>query len=489
MVYPPPDRPGGPDLRGGGETVAVTANGAGATAFSAQPDRDGTRPRRDTRADDTQHPLPDGRWSSQPNPSPSGAAPVGPQESDGPEGTTSARFVLGAMAHRSWLIVPLAVAGAVAAYFLGRSSGSVQAVTSVPMALDHVDWSQLEAEHQWNEQWVRHQLPQLTDLGSAVIEYREPDSLQITSFSLEATADSDEEAQATVATAAQLLIDARAAEVTNSLTAEIAPIDLRIGQAEAQLAAINAQLGQRRADQQQLADANADEIEISAVVGDVWALETQRNTWQRELVEGQAARSRIDAELQEPVPTTVLLGDPLTEASTSGDAVLIPMIAGGLIGLWAGAVLAYLLELNRGRFTGPDHPRLRRLGVPVTDLGRDELDPAAALGLYQAIGHGPVTLLDTSPDAGSEEIVAAVPDPADADLAVVGFGADDQALIGSRAVLVASVRQTRVRDLVAAEQRCRDLGVPVDRVVLTGDGSRHQLHNSARHRRPSATGR
>ncbi|MFV0260001.1 MAG: hypothetical protein ACK5PP_16310 [Acidimicrobiales bacterium] len=460
--------------------TAVHPATAARPASTAPPPQPGHRPEpapvQPVAPTDPNHPQPDGDHMTATtaagiSPSSPGTAPPSPR--------TSARFVLGAMLRRLWLIIPLILLGAAAAYVLGRSSGAERSVSSVPMALEHVDWSGLEAEHQWNEQWVDTQLPHLVDPGSATVEYREPDSLQLTSFSLAATADADEAAREAVAEAAQLLIAARAERYAGNLEAEAAPIDLRISQAQTNVTDLDAQLAQGRADQQDLEEANASEIEISAVVGDVWALETRRNTWTRELVEAQAERSRIDVRLQDPLATTVQLGEPRTESSTSGGAVVMPLVAGGLIGLWLGAALAYALELTSGRVRDADQPQLRRLGVPVADLGSDKLDPTAALSLYRSLGRGPVTFVDVSPDAGSREIAAAVPEH-DAAVAVVDYGGDDRALLGSRAILVAAVPRSPVRNLEAAYRRCQDLGVPVDRVVLTGDGSLDQLHASVR---------
>lgn len=362
------------------------------------------------------------------------------------------------------------------------------------MSLEDVPWSDIEAAHRGHDRWIDTKAPALlgieapTDdapVGRPAVNYRLPDSLQITSFSLDATAPTDDAAVELANRAAALLIENQLAEDSARLDLDQAALERRIETATAERDTILADLQQLRTEQLSLIDDNAEEAVVSRVTGDIWATETKRVEWEREIDSARTELNRLTAQEETLRPSIALLGDARVEQSAAaGSGGPGKLLAGGLVGLWLATIAAYWMELKRGRIRDGQHPTLLDLGIPVTNLGNRGIDGAASLALADAIANQGmlVSLVDTRRDgpAGAVALVLTEGLNLDADtVRAMPLGTDEADMVGSLGMLVAVTGETRISELMARFRRCQELEIPVVRVVLVGPRTVRRLREWA----------
>lgn len=368
-----------------------------------------------------------------------------------------------------------AALGLLLGVLLSRDEDHRSALVSVPVALQGVDWADIEASHRANDAWVDDELPGLLGFGDGdatrSVDYRLPDSLQITSASLAVTGPTNDAAQQLAEQATDLLIQHQIDADAAAYAGKEQALQERIDTATTRVDSITATLDELRTQQFDLIRKKATEAEVSKVTGDIWATETERVEWERELSAAQVQLSQLQADRGSSPVGLAALGDPRVEQSVGSQGGMAAAASGAMVGLWVAAILAYWWNLRRGRLRA-DHPILATLGVPVNSLGNEKgLDTAATQALASLIdGQGMMVSLIDVDDFGASEglarVLTEVMGVDDRRLLAQPLGADESFLVGTLGILVAVAGQTRANDLAARYDRCRSLDVPVQRIVL-----------------------
>lgn len=382
-----------------------------------------------------------------------------------------------------------ALAGLLLSTVGGASGTAAVATASIPMSLQDVEWSDIEASHRGNDLWVDEQLPAQLSVPDGLsadqitVDYRLPDSLQITSFALVVTAPTDTQATSIATQAGELLTEHAAVEAEADLEAQKAAVQERLDTASTELSGIEAKLADLRTQQQDLIDKKASEATISVVTGNVWATETERVEWVREVNSARTELNRLISVESSARPSVAPLGEARVEqTSTSGGPA--KTLAGALVGAWAAAIAAYWWQLKRGRVTDEKHPALLDLGTAVSNLGSEALDSAASHALADAVARSgmPVTMMDVGGQNSAEAMAVFLVDGLGADPRMVRHLSqwDDQTnLVGSLAMIVAVTGETRIDQVMKRVRRCQELEVPVVRVILLGPSALDRLHEWA----------
>lgn len=381
-----------------------------------------------------------------------------------------------------------AAVGLLLGVFLSRDEDRQSALVSVPVALQGVDWSDIEASHRANDAWVDAELPALLGLSttdtSTSVDYRLPDSLQITSASLAVTAISNDQAEQIAQQATDLLIQHQIDADTASFTGKEQALQERIDTATTRVDSITTTLDELRADQFDLIRKKATEAEVAKVTGDIWATETERVEWERELSAAQVELSKIQADRESRPVGLAALGDPRLEQSVGNRGGMAAALSGAMVGLWVAAITAYWWSLRRGRIR-EGHPALANLGVPVTSLGEEQgLDTAATRALASLISSQGMTvsLLDVDDFGASEGLAQVLCDVMGVDSRLLQSyrpGDDESQLVGTLGVLVAVSGRTRANELAARYNRCNELDIPVQRVILIGRSTVERVYSWA----------
>lgn len=379
-----------------------------------------------------------------------------------------------------------ALAGLLLSTVGGANGAAAVATASIPMSLQDVEWSDIEASHRGNDLWVDEQLPVQLALPDGVsadqvtVDYRLPDSLQITSFALVVTAPNDEQALAVAAQAGELLTQHAATEADADLEAQKAAVQERLDTASTELSGIEAKLADLRTQQQELIAKKASEATVSVVTGNVWATETERVEWVREVNSARTELNRVTSAESSARPSVAALGEARIEQTTKSGGPA-KTLAGALVGTWVAAIAAYWWGLKRGRIIDDKHPALLDLGAAVSNLGQDALDSAASHALADAVTRSgmPVTMVDVGNQQSADAMAVFLVDGLGVDSRAVRSLSqwDDQTdLVGSLAMIVAVTGETRIDQLMKRVRRCQELEVPVVRVILVGPEALERLH-------------